>query len=62
MARSLGDLPAVLRIVGCEPEAGDCADNPGLSPAVELALDGAVEMVGSIVTGLVAGPADAAHA
>ncbi|MGH7437573.1 MAG: hydrogenase maturation protease [Polyangiaceae bacterium] len=56
-ARSLGDTPACMRIVGCEPaELGD-EDEPamGLSPVVEAAVDPAVALVEDLLRRLASG-------
>ena len=56
-ARSLGDTPACLRIVGCEPaELGD-GDEPamGLSTAVEAAVDPAIAVVEDLLRRLAVG-------
>jgi hydrogenase maturation protease len=44
MAREMGPLPPILRVVGCEPAAADEMEM-GLSPAVELAVDPACGLV-----------------
>ena len=53
-ARSLGELPRYVRVVGCEPERldddGDIA--PGLSAAVTAAIEPATAMVRELVATL----------
>ncbi len=53
-ARSLGELPGYVRVVGCEPERldddGDIA--PGLSAAVAAAIEPATAMVRELVATL----------
>ena len=46
-ARAMGDVPGKVRVIGCEPESfGDPETRAmGLSPAVEAAVAGAVEMI-----------------
>jgi hydrogenase maturation protease len=52
LAASLGELPAFLRVVGCEPGAlGDPEDvTVGLSPAVAAAVTPAAALVADLVT------------
>ena len=51
LLRSLGGRPPHTLIVGCEPESVD--EGMGLSPAVETAVDDAVELVLGVVAGRV---------
>jgi hydrogenase maturation protease len=57
VARTLGDVPAVLRIVGCEPKELGTDDDPvfGLSPEVEEAVGRAVGVVEATVASIVRG-------
>ena len=50
LARELGPIPAVLRVVGCEPRSVEEAI--GLSPEVEAAVEPAVAMVQRLVSEL----------
>ena len=51
LARALGALPRVVRIVGCEPSRVGTLDEPvfGLSDEVTAAVDHAVELVEELV-------------
>lgn len=50
MARALGDLPAELYLVGCEPAVLESGDGElGLSPAVQAAIPRAVGMMASLI-------------
>jgi hydrogenase maturation protease len=51
MVRALGGVAGTVRIVGCEPAPfdPDVEDVAGLSPAVEAALDPAVELVEQLI-------------
>jgi hydrogenase maturation protease len=51
MAKSLGALPAVIRLVGCQPEDVDAMDER-LSPAVEAAVPVAADRVRAIAVNL----------
>jgi hydrogenase maturation protease len=51
MAKSLGVLPPVIRLVGCQPEDVDAMDER-LSPAVEAAVPVAVDRVRVIAANL----------
>lgn len=47
MARKLGALPAVITVVGCEPQS--CAPGIGLSLPVILAIDPSVKAISQLV-------------
>jgi hydrogenase maturation protease len=50
MAMSLGNLPAQLYLIGCEPEELDSEDGRiGLSAAVEVAVPYALEMIEALI-------------
>jgi hydrogenase maturation protease len=56
LARSLGETAACVYILGCEPaRLEDEAENMGLSPAVEAALDEAIVMILSLIERLQTG-------
>lgn len=62
MVKSMGGRPKRLLLVGCEPapsSGDDYEEQMGLSPAVEAAVDGAVEMIESLLEKLLATQADA---
>ncbi|MDR3417329.1 MAG: hydrogenase maturation protease [Nevskia sp.] len=52
LARRLGNLPALVRILGCEPSTDGCAELNGLSPAVADAVLPAARMVEALVAEL----------
>ncbi|MBA2637518.1 MAG: hydrogenase maturation protease [Solirubrobacterales bacterium] len=58
LARALGTLPPRVLVVGCEPATGVRLDDEelvmGLSPPVAAAMDGAVELVESVLEDLLA--------
>jgi hydrogenase maturation protease len=62
LARTLGTVPARVLVVGCEPATDVNLDDEelvmGLSPAVEAAMDNAVELVESVLEDLLAADAD----
>jgi hydrogenase maturation protease len=47
LARELGPLPPILRVVGCEPAAVD--EGMGLSAAVEAAVEPAIARIAALV-------------
>jgi hydrogenase maturation protease len=51
LARSMGRLPRVIRVIACEPEQLGDDDEPvmGLSPPVEAAVEGALALVYELV-------------
>ena len=51
LAREIGALPAIVRIIGCQPLDAD-AFGTGLSPPVAAALDAAVAMLHELIAGL----------
>jgi len=56
LARTLGTLPPRVLVVGCEPQTDMSLDDEelvmGLSPPVKAAMDGAVELVESLLEDL----------
>ena len=65
LARRLGGIPDVLRVVACEPASlGDDEDDPmmGLSPEVEAAVDEAVAIVERLAVELASKSTEATHA
>jgi hydrogenase maturation protease len=62
LARTLGTVPARVLVVGCEPATDVTLDDEelvmGLSPAVEAAMENAVELVESVLDDLLAAEAE----
>ncbi len=54
LARRLGGVPDVMRVVACEPEVVGDEDEPlmGLSPSVAMAVDRAIELIDELVAEL----------
>jgi hydrogenase maturation protease len=50
LARELGPIPPVLRVVGCEP--ADVEEGIGLSPQVEAAVEPAIERIKTLLAEL----------
>jgi hydrogenase maturation protease len=62
LARTLGELPGTVRIIGCEPATfGPEEGQLGLSPEVAAAVDRAAEIVALLITKLSGEPQCATH-